>query len=308
MTAAPGKPPDRTFALGVSIALMSACSLGFIPIFARLSFDGGTAPWTLVLLRALFGLVMAATAVAALRLDLRVPRDLWGLLLLTGVGLTMISVGYMTSVAYIPVSLAAILFYTFPLIVLAAKMVQARRLPGPRRSAAYGCAFMGLALALGTEVGGMDGRGLALAMTASAGAALMYLAGERVLARVGMLQVAFYTHLVAVPVMAAATFGTGSFVTPVTDAGWQAVLAAGFCYMIGVGTQFPALKFAGAVPASLVSNAEPLVSLLVAAVVLGERLSTPQYLGGLLVIAAVAYGTWLMSDGSERGPAARQES
>jgi len=299
MTSAPRKPAEREFAIGITIALLSAAALGFIPVFARLSYDGGTAPWTLVLLRALFGLVMAATACGLLRLDMRVPRDLWGLLLLTGIGLTMISVGYMTSVAYIPVSLAAILFYTFPLIVLGAKMVLARRLPGPRRSGAYAVAFVGLVLALGTDMGSMDWRGLGLAMTASAGAALMYIAGERVLARMGMLQVAFYTHLVAVPVMAAATFGTDSFITPATDAGWHAVLAAGVFYMFGVGTQFPALKFAGAVPASLVSNAEPLVSLAVAAVVLGERLSPLQYLGGALVIAAVAFGTWLMSDGQE---------
>ncbi len=294
MNAGSRKPADPRFIAGIAIAFASATSLSFITTFARMAYDAGTTPWTLVLLRALFGLASSLAVVLILRSDLRVPRALWGSVLLTGIGLTMISVGYMSSVAFIPVSLAAILFYTFPLIVLGAKMVAARRLPGPRRGGAYALAFIGLTLALGTDIGGMDWRGIALAMMAAVGAAVMYLAGERAMKTIGTPQIALFTHMVAVPVMAIATFSTDSFVTPSATVGWWAILAAGTCYLIGISTQFPALKLAGAAPTALVSNAEPLVSLVVAALVLGERLNGAQYVGGALVIIAVMIGTWLM--------------
>ena len=84
----------------------------------------------------------------------------------------MVSLGYQGSVAFIPVSLAALVFYTFPLLVGAVCGRGRTRSHDRRQGAALLAAFLGLALALGPEFGALDWRGIALALLAAVGMGL----------------------------------------------------------------------------------------------------------------------------------------
>jgi drug/metabolite transporter (DMT)-like permease len=75
---------------------------------------------------------------------------------------------------------------------------------------------------------------------------------------------------------------------PRSTAGWSALVAVALVgTVVAVAAFFAALERLGPADTSVVSTAEPVVSVLVAALVLGERLGPLQVVGGVLVLVAV---------------------
>jgi len=68
--------------------------------------------------------------------------------------------------------------------------------------------------------------------------------------------------------------------------GWLAAIAVVSTFA-AIGLFFAGLRHVGSTTASIVSTAEPLTTVLLASVVLGESLDTVQLLGGALVLAGV---------------------
>jgi drug/metabolite transporter (DMT)-like permease len=76
---------------------------------------------------------------------------------------------------------------------------------------------------------------------------------------------------------------------PSTGEAWAAVLGVTvFGTVVAVAAFFWALDLLGAPDTAVISTFEPVVSVVTAAVVLGESLTLVQLLGGALVLSAVA--------------------
>jgi drug/metabolite transporter (DMT)-like permease len=99
--------------------------------------------------------------------------------------------GYMASIAYIPVSLAALLFFTFPLLVGVFAAIAGQERMTILKTVALVVAFAGLALALGPSWASLDWRGVALALTASVVGALAYLFLTPVFRQYDLMAVSF---------------------------------------------------------------------------------------------------------------------
>ena len=96
-----------------------------------------------------------------------------------GLGTAAVGLCYISSVAFIPVGVATIIFYTFPLIILVASpMIDGDR-PTLARAAIFGLAFAGLAIAIGPSFQTLDPRGLALAGGAALGATVQFFFAAR---------------------------------------------------------------------------------------------------------------------------------
>jgi drug/metabolite transporter (DMT)-like permease len=81
----------------------------------------------------------------------------------------------------------------------------------------------------------------------------------------------------------------GSPLPPTTN-GWTLVAAIGIVSTaVAISTFFAAMERIGATAAAIGSTLEPLVTVVLGAVVLDERLSIPQGAGGVLIVAAVAW-------------------
>ena len=75
---------------------------------------------------------------------------------------------------------------------------------------------------------------------------------------------------------------------PSNAAGWLGVFGAGVGIGAGLLAFFAALRRLGPARATMLSSVEPLVSILFAAAVLGERLGPLQWAGAALVVVALA--------------------
>lgn len=284
------KPPLLTaLHRGRLCALGSAVSYGMVAPLAGMAYAGGASPGSVVLSRLLFGMLAAAAVVAVLRRQWTLRRSEWLGMGLVSVAWIVVTVAYMASFYYIPVSLAVLIFFTFPvLIAIMAPLVDGRR-PGMITLAAAVLAFLGLVLALGPDIKGLDWRGCGLAFLAAVGGMSAFILSRRLVVEQDMFTFSFHLHAICVLAVLLALPAVGPPALPAGMEGWIGLFGVGAFYVAAVVQQFAAIRLAGPARASIVFNAEPIITMIAAGLLLGELLGPWQLAGAALVIAAVLW-------------------
>ena len=269
---------------GMLFALTTACCLGAITTQAKIFYaDGGNA-LTLMLTR--FGASTVAFGLLLLFLrggfavggGLRLPL-LWLGLVWSG---SMIC--YLVSVETVSVSLAVLVLYLYPLLVLAWAMLRRQLRPTTAIVGLFLGAFGGLYLALSGGDMSVHPAGILFAAMASCGAAFTFIVGARVAPRMSPLLMTFWINaaglLLILPLM------PGSLALPASAAGLLALMLATAFYLVAILSQFQALARLPAARAAFLLNLEPVVSILLARLVLNETLS-PLQAGGVIVVISM---------------------
>ena len=81
---------------------------------------------------------------------------------------------------------------------------------------------------------------------------------------------------------------------PQTTQGWVGYIAVPVFYTIAISAFFAGISLIGAVRASLVMNLEPVGSIALGFILLGQVLTPRQLLGAAIVIGAVTATKWLV--------------
>ena len=105
------------------------------------------------------------------------------------------------------------------------------------------------------------------------------------------LTLTFYTQAFCLPVVVAVLLSVGTVALPTDGAGWTGLNIAAAGYIAGMCLLMVAVRIANPAPVSMINNLEPLVTLVAAALILGERMTDIQYAGGGLVLVAVVLAT-----------------
>jgi drug/metabolite transporter (DMT)-like permease len=192
---------------------------------------------------------------------------------------------YMLSVETISVSLAVLILYAYPLLVLLFSIVR-RLLPAsPMLISLFFFAFIGLYLSLtGSDIK-VDTRGILFAALASLGAAYTFICGARIAPTMSPLLMTFWIHAIGLIIIVPLVIGR--FSMPSTDTALLFLLAATLFYVVAILCQFEALARLPASSAAFILNLEPVVSILLAGLVLQEQLSPMQWAGVTLVISVI---------------------
>ncbi|NMH95139.1 DMT family transporter [Pseudonocardia bannensis] len=288
--------------LGLGLAVLSALSFGLSGPFAKALIDAGWSAGGAVLVRlggaaVVLALVLAAVrpgVVAAVRAD-GLALLLYGVLAMAGV-----QVAFFNAVRYMPVSVALLLEYLGPIVVIGWVWLVRRQPPSPRTLLGGVVAMLGLTLVVEVWTGvGLRWEGVAWGLLAAACQASYFLVADRagattpplVLAGVGMgvgvMTVALLGLVGLLPVVvdvAAAPVLLGG-----ADIGWPAaavvlvLVSTVFAYLTGVA----AIARIGASRGSLVALLEVVASAVASWLLLAEVPSAMQVAGGVLILAGV---------------------
>ena len=275
------------FMLGFGIALFGACSYGFNIIFAQIASQSGIMGPTIFFYRVFLMVPIGLLILLAGRTAFVIDRSEWKAII--GMALASSGVGlcYISSVAYIPVTVAAVIFYTFPiLVVMLSPIVERRRLTLDLVVIVI-MAFIGVVIVVGPSLNQLDPLGLLLAAGASLSATMQFFFGTRS-PKTHTISKAIVMQLVMLPVAAAIALSTTGLPSPaiLLLAPLAVALTIGG-YAVGFICQLLALSRISAVVGGLAFCLEPVVATLSAHFILGEVLSMVQYGGGLLVLAAI---------------------
>jgi drug/metabolite transporter (DMT)-like permease len=273
---------------GVLVTLLSTVCFGLAPILGKLAYRAAVTPFTLAAMRT----VIAAALLWAFYLIFwpqATPIRWQNLLGCIGMGVTngIGSLFYYTGLARVDASLAQLLWTFYPIWVFVFLSAAGHPISRP--------ALLRLTLALVgvyllTYAGAMqiDWLGVMLILSASACYGWHLVLGQWTLADLNSRTVTLYTLSAMAAVVTIARLAARRPWTPISLPGWAAILLLALIpTALARLLVFAGLRRLGGVQTSLLGVAELLVALLLAHLLLGERLSLWQWIGGGLLVASV---------------------
>ena len=274
-------PAGRARLAGSICIVASAAGFGAMPIFGKLAYAEGVDLPSLLFLR--FALAGGLLAVVMQMRALPWPRgsNLLLLIAMGGLGYVGQSFCYFAALQHASAGLTALLLYLYPAIVTVLSALLARRRLSLPRMLAVATALLGTGLAVG---GSLDGSVLGILL--GVGAALIYslyiLVGERVTPVTGAMPSA-----TVIMVYGLIVFWQGP-AFPYSSTAWAAVGGiALFSTVVAIIAFFAGMARLGAADAATLSTLEPVVTVVLAALFLGEAVGGWQLAGGAIILAAV---------------------
>lgn len=285
--------------LGIACALSAAGIYGLVPNFVRGAYENGIPPVEATFFRTSVIAVIFALVAVAQGESFKIPRGALGAFAGQAIATLLISVAYLASVQFIPIGLAVIIFFTFPVLIMLAAPAIEGKFPGFARIAIALTAFAGLVVAIGPSFGELDIRGIGLATAASLGGVAQFFTGRSISRYLTPAVFGSLVHLVIWPATLAVALYVGQGTLQMMPGGQGT--AAGLYFLAGVAAvyvvaymlQMSSLRFAPASTVAPFYNLEPIVTTACAGLLFGERLTLNQYAGGGIVLAALVVSSLL---------------
>lgn len=272
---------------GVGLVLLSTLGFAWITTLTQLAFNAGMNIPTALAIRFALAAVFGWLILLVRRQGGLERRRLGGLLLLvlTYVGSTAT---FFLSVRLAPASIAAIGYYVYPVIVTILSIIFLHERLTWLRGAALGLALVGSALTVGTTMSGLSEAGILLAFASAALYAIYIVVSSRVVRgmSIGVSMAWIMTGLAVIYGIFGAMTNTLDF--RFEPWGWLVILA-----MALLATFLPLQLFLAGIlrigpsRAAIIATIEPVLAVVLAAVILRERIGPFQILGGLLILVAV---------------------
>lgn len=297
-TAAAGEAEARRRSelIGIACILLSALTLSLKGIFAKYIFAEGVEVITVLALRNALAfpmlVVVGAWLVGGFSRLAMAPRDL-ALAMIGGlIGYWIASLLDFQALTMIDVSVERVLLFSFPVFVLILEALRSRHLPPPRQVAALVGAETGIVLVMGVAdvdlflanlEGGLWAIGSAFVFS------FYYMLNQHLGPRLGSARMA----LAAVGGAVLGTCGQFLLTEPLSALdisgpawGWTAAMAF-FCSVVPFLAVTEGIRRIGASRSALISTVGPVATLVLAALLLGERLTVTQLGGAALVFVAI---------------------
>lgn len=276
----------------MGIVLLSALCYGSITTFATVSYDAGLTVEHLVISRGFTVAVICFTIAIVFRFPLsfdgiKAPQ-------LIAISLAFVTTSFLQlgAVQYITVGLTAVLFFTFPMFVILYNILAGHQKADAKLLCLPLIALIGISLTIGIDISGLDWRGVSMAMIAAMAMAASILSAQRYLNNTSILGLACASNLTASILALALWILSGNAHFPkLSDSqifiGVGTAVAVGALFAAGLLLQFLGLRRIGSGPTSMALNFEPIVTLVIAALLIGEVMTWNKTLGASLIILAV---------------------
>ncbi|MDA8227685.1 MAG: DMT family transporter [Desulfitobacterium hafniense] len=280
--------------IGVVEVLISTFGFSLYPIFGKYVFAGGASLSTTLTVRFIIAAVIFWLIIFSKHGFPRLNFKTWLLLwVMGGVGYSSMAGLYLSSVRYIPASLATLLLYAYPIIVTILSVATRQEEVSLQKLLGLTSSTIGLGLIIGLAFGEINLFGILLALGASVIYSVYIVLGGRVLKTT--------TPLISTGVIslsAAVTYSiigsTTGFTFNISGFTWLVIIGiALFCTVLAMLTFFSGIQKIGAASASILSTMEPVMTVVIAFVLFGEQLTISQMLGGIFVILGGILSVWV---------------
>ncbi len=270
---------------GILLIAISSASFGTLAIFGRFAYQDGIDIFTLLFLR-----FMPAASFMALILILRKEHFPRGRILAQLIGMGALgyvgqSYAYLTATKFASPGLVALLLYLYPFFVAILSVIFLHESLTRVKVLALVIAFAGTLLTVGP--GGGQLKGILLAISAGVIYSIYIMVGTNVMKHVSAVQSSTVIFGSAGIVYGFLTVLNGAHL-PASNQGWLTVVG-----IIVISTIIPVVTFLmgleriGPTNAAMLSTLEPVVTVLLAAWLFGEKLLPVVLLGGALILIAV---------------------
>ncbi|HCP57217.1 MAG: EamA family transporter [Pseudomonadaceae bacterium] len=293
--------------IAVTMLALLACTFGANHVAARVAFDHDTGVMLAVLCRSGVTLLILSSLVLYQRQPIAMPQGAWRWQALLGLCIAIQSLCLYSAVARIPVALALLVGNTFPMVLALLTWALGGPAPTRRTAVLMGVILLGLLLALDVpaRLQGSGGEaelprsvwllGIALAMCAACAFACALWLTEHKLSSVRGSVRSMLTMAVVFSSSLIAGFSgliENGLALPSAATGWIALAIVGVLYSSGFSILFISMPRLDMPKNVSVMNVEPVATLILGWVILGQVLSPIQMVGALIVISAIVLLTY----------------
>jgi probable blue pigment (indigoidine) exporter len=268
-------------------ALSAAASFSVTDILLKVLYASGMDVLTLMSLR---GLLVVAFFFVWLRIA---PPTRWHtsrervIALGLGVLFAMTMFGLLEAISLLPVSIAILAYFVYPLLTgIGAALTGVERL-GWRALLAAVVAFLGLALMLGQQIGELSALGLAFAFGAALCRVVSLLATRAMLRSTDARVTTWYSMVPSTILFVAWSLVAGQWLVPQTTRGWIAFAGVSLTSTLSTLLIYISTNTIGPFRTALMMNLEPLLTLIFSMLLLKEILTPMQMLGAGAMIASL---------------------
>jgi drug/metabolite transporter (DMT)-like permease len=287
---------------GLVIAVVAAITFGLSGAFIKPLLESGWSPAAAVTVRALIGgIVLAPVAALSLRGRWAVLwRARWRVLAMGLIGVAGTQLVYFAAVQRIPVGTAILIEYMAPLLLVGFVWATSRRMPKAVVLIGSVVAVVGLVLVVSPGgSGSFDVLGLVFAALATIGCAMYYVVAARPSDGLPPVALAASGLLIGGLVLALVGFiGVVPFSVSFVDAHLLGATVPWWLPLLIVGVIATAIAYAASITASEILGSrlasfagllEVVAAAVYAWILLGEKLSIPQLIGGVLILVGIGF-------------------
>lgn len=203
-----------------------------------------------------------------------------------GVIVAAYSYGLLGSMEHIPVALAVLTFYLYPLLTSLAAWILGQETLSMSMLLCLGVAFAGLAIALDIT-GNFNATGFSMAGGAAVLITVLLLLANRVVTGVDARVLSLHMMASATGVYVFVDVILYEFALPTSSTGFLAFIGSGVFYSFAMVGMFVGISKIGAIRTSMFMNFEPVSSIFFGMIILGQFLQPLQLAGAGIVIAAI---------------------
>ncbi len=270
---------------GILLIAISAASFGTLAIFGHYVYADGMDTFTVLFLR--FSISASFMTIILILRKEHFPRGkiLAQLIGMGALGYVGQSFLYMTAIKYASAGLVALLLYLYPMFVFILSIFILHDKVNWVKVTALILALIGSALTVDPNGGQLIGA--LMAITAALIYSIYIIVGTNVMKHVSAVQSSTVIFASAGVVFGALAFTNGAHF-PVSNTGWLSMLGIiVLSTIIPVVTFLAGLEIIGPTNAAMLSTLEPIVTVLLAAWLFGEKLLPIVIVGGGLILVAV---------------------
>lgn len=284
---------DRDQFVGLAAALACAVLLGSAVAVSRFAYDGGASGVVVAVSRCAMTIVILGIGIRLTGRGLGLPQGLLALSIVNGVLMGAMTYGNIGAIEFIPVGLASLLFFSFPVMIAVLVMLFRIEHVSVPKLFAVALAFIGVAVMLGVSVGSVDGRGTSLSLMGAMATAVNAILVAYYFRTTNVFVMTFHFSIWALVFLVVLGITVAEVRLPVTAGGWSGIAGVAVLQGIGAPVYFYAIARIGALKTGMVTNIQPPVSIFEAWVLFDEVLGALQALGGALVLVAIGFMQWV---------------
>lgn len=272
---------------GIFYIAISSIAFGVMPILAKLAYSGGANPISTLALRFTFASIILLIYIKNRKISLKLNKDQIRIILFLGVvGYSMTSTLLFVSYNYIDVGIAGMLLHTYPLIVMVLSILLNKERFNIKKFIYLIITTIGIFIMLDVKGGKVSNTGVILVLLSALCYAIYVIgASNEKIKSLNSFVITFYISLISAIVGGCIGVVTGSFNDIINFYGIISILLIAFISTVVALMAFlRGVKLIGPTNAAIFGALEPIVSLILGVIILGEAISFKIIIGSLIII------------------------
>lgn len=282
---------DKNKLMGIFYIVLSSIGFGIMPVLVKLAYKGGANPMNTLVLRFTFASLLLLAYIKSKKISLKISKEQIKVIFFMGAcGYSMTAILIFFAFNFIDVGIAGMILHSYPLMVMILSVIIYKEKFRFKKLICVLMTFSGIAVMVDFKGrANISVLGVILVLLSAFAYAIYCIgASHKAIKGLNSYVVTFYISCISAVMGGVIGLATNSFREPISLYGIGAILMiAVISTVVALMAFLKGVKIIGPTNAAVFSALEPIVSLVLGVMILGEEISVKIIIGSILVISSM---------------------